>query len=322
MQTNENSTSKTNWAMVAFTIITGLILLSNLFNYITWDIWNVGIYIVGAIFITNVLYRKLIKRIWAYQTFQLLIFFFVLLLFIHTGFSILRPGYLKPHPPDLTAYEIYSARMELRTEYYPEVVIHKKTIVTVNEKEYTIKDSSDDYYYVRTHPPKGDSSNIFVGHRIANSDLEVEIGSTNYKLTPIQRLVDQHPSAIFGATQIPMDLEINTGDEGILNIDLKHQRIEILKGLLLGGQTNMKLSTNSLPQSKLMITIRGGEATLSLPREMSHKIKYNTKETAQLTIEGNEVVLRGEYEIISGDEENPCIVEINSEGGQMKIVTH
>ena len=322
MVPQENNEGKTNWGMVSFTVIAGLILLSNLFEYITWDIWKVGIYIAGVILLSNFLYRTLRKKSWAYKTFQIVMIFLVFTLLSHTVLGIMKPGYLKPHPPDLTAYEIYSTRMELRTGYYSEIVAHKDIKVTVSQKEYSIKDSNDDYYYLRTHPPKGDNSNIFVGHRIVNTDLLMEIESTDYKLSPIQKLIGQHPSVIIGNPQIPADFEINTKEEGILNVDLKNQRIEIMKGLILGGETKVKLSTNSLPKSKFTITTRGGNTEISLPREISHQIKYSTKETGTLIIEGNEVVRRGEYEIITGQGENPCVIEINAEGGYIKIVTH
>ncbi|GEM_PF-4998482 len=322
MTTCEDNKRRTNWGMVFFTIIVGLILLTNLFNYITWRIWEIGIYLIGGIIFLNILYRLLCNKKWAFKTFQVIVFFLVLILLSHTVLAVVKPGHLGPEISDSTPYEIYNSTMELRTEYYPNTVNLKDVTFNINEKEYSLLDSNNNFYYFRTHPPKGDNTDIFIGHRIANSELKVDIDSTNYKLTPLQKFIQQHPSVILGASQIPTDLEINSNNDGILNINLEGQRIENLRGVLRGGEINLKFSTESVPTTRFLLTVRDGNHTLSLPKEIGHKIKYNVKGEGELTIDGNKVRLAGNYDIISSRGENPCSIEVNVNGGQIEIVTH
>ena len=322
MTTCEVNKTRTNWAMVLFTIIVGSILLANLFDYITWRIWEIGIYLIGGIIFINVLYKVLCNKKWAFKTFQITVFFLVLTLLSHTVLAVVKPGHLGPESSDSTPYEIYNSAMELRTGYYSNTVTLKDLTFNINEKEYSLLDSTDSSYYFKTHPPKSHDTNIFIGHKVENSNLKVDIDSTNYKLTPLQKLIRQHPSVILGAPQIPIDLEINSNNDGILNIHLEGQRIENLRGILRGGEINLKFSTESLPTTRFLLAVRDGEHTLSLPKEIGHKIKYNVKKEGELIIGGNKVTLTGNYEIISTKGENPCTVEVNVNGGQLEIVTH
>lgn len=322
MNTCEINKSRTNWGMVFFVLVVGTILLTNLFDYITWQIWDIGVYLVGGIFLVNILYKFLCNKGWAFKTFQITVFFLALAFLSHTTFAVVKPGYLSTQNMDLTPYEVYTTRLELQTEYYNQPITHKNLNITINEQEYTLRDSEETSYHFRTHPPRGDRQDLFIGHRMVNSDLEIKIDSTNHILSPVQRVLGQHPSVILGNPQIPMDIEIKTNLEGILNVDLRNQKVETLRGLLQGGEMNMRLSTDSLPNTKFIITVRGGENTLYLPKEMTHRIKYNAREAGELFIEGNQVTRRGEYQIISGAQENPQPVEINVDSGKIEIFAH
>lgn len=322
MTTCEINKTKTNWGMVFFTIIIGLILVTNLFDYITWRIWEIGIYLIGGIFFLNVVYRLICNKKWAFKTFQISLFFLVLTLLSHTVLAVIKPGYLGPESPDLTPYEKYSNSMELTAEYYPETVAKKDLTININEAEYNIVDSANDSYYFRTHPPKSGDSDISIGHRVTNSTLEITVGSRNYKLNPIQKLIGQYPTVILGIPHIPANFETHAHESGILNINLQQQRVETLRGVIRGGNVNLKFSTESLPQGRFLFTAREGEHTISLPRSIGHEIKYSVKNEGELTIEGNQLIRAGKYEIISGINKNPTIIEINADGGKIKVVTH
>ena len=322
MNTCETDKTKTNWGMVFFTIITGLILITNLFDYITWQIWEIGVYLIGGIIFLHVIYKLICKKKWAFKILQISVFFLVLTLLSHTVLAVIKPGYLGAENSDLTPYEIYNHSMELRTDYYPEIATKKEMTITINEEEYSITDSNDHSYYFRTHPPKGGNEDIFIAHKIAESILKIDIGSKNYKLNPIQQIIGQHPTVILGTPNISTIFETKAHEAGILNINLRKQQVEIMRGVVRGGNINLKFSKESLPQERFLFTARDGEHTISLPRDIGHEIKYNVRGDGELTIEGNQLIRAGKYEIISREGKNPCIIEVNADGGKIKILTH
>ncbi len=319
MQQNSVSTkTNINWAFIFSAFVIGLVLTGNFFEYIDKEVWLVGIYLTGLILFTNLLYVILKTQRWAYKTFQVITIVLILLFTIHVVLFTTNDNYFSSS--NLTPYELYNAERKLSTEYYTQHVSHKNLTAKITEGNYTISDSGNNDYYFELDP--SDNDLIFMSHRIANSDLEIDIESREYKLSSVQKLLDQDPNVILGAGQIPLDLNIEVDDEGVLNIDLEKQNIESLRGLLRGGNTFLKLSIESLPKTRFLVTTRGGDLTLSLPRGISHTIKYRVKETGEMLIEGNKMVGRGEYEIISGAEENPSIVEITAEQGEIIITTH
>lgn len=322
MQTYNQNSNRTNWSMFIFTIVIGLILLTNLFDYVTWEIWYVGLYIVGGIFFINLLYKILQRKNWAYKTTQSLIFFLILALLSHTVFAITNPDYLKTKYENLSNYEIYTETLELKANYYQRPVKHKTFKAKIMEREYSIIDSTEKSYYFKAHPPRSNSEDMTVRQSLVNSNLKIELNSINYKQTPLQELLNQHPILVLGVPQIPLSIDVNTKNTGTLNIDLNKHSIEEIRVLLQGGEVNIKLSSFSSPKSKYLIINRGGKATISLPRESDHTIKYDVKEKASLIIEGNNIKGSGKYEIFSKNENEIHPIEIQADQGEVIINTY
>lgn len=315
---------KINYGLILFVIICGLILLANLFEILTWQIWTtVSIILVGMVFFVNLLYKVLKKKKWAYKISQFLIIALTFSLLTHTVLGITKPGYLPNSFENSSTHEIYQKTMELKTDYH--FGIERKEIDVLIEHElYNITDSPDNSYHFKIHPPKPSNTDVFVEHKKNINALEIKLESVDYKLHPLQEFFEQHPSLILGNTHLPANIQLNVKKGGNINIDLNEQRIDEFAALFENGFSNLKFSQKSFPKEKVRITVRGGVLTLFFPKELSHNINYIVNKEGEFFVGEQRILERGEYLIISDreNEKEKTDIKITVDTGKVILNTH
>lgn len=317
MKLEERNHSRKNWGLAVFVFLAGLVFLTNLFGHLPWNIWQMGfVPVVGALLV-NYLSPKTI----AHGASQILMLVLIFAFLGHTVLAITQPEYLESSSSSLTAYEQYQKTMRLNKDYYQE--ISKKDFSTdISSGNYIITDSVSTEFFFLLHPPRDPSENISIIHEKKGTTLDMSLQQTQYTLPRMQELLNQYPNVVLGKPHVPISFDIKTSDEGILNITLAHKKVDEFRAILEGGEVNLKVSERATPQESLSFTVREGVSKLYLPKELSHTVKYEIRNDGKLYISDNEIKGRGEYNIISGKNENECTVNVSITGGELRIYTH
>ncbi len=312
---------RVNFALILFVIITGLILLGNLFEVVTWEIWPQGLIFIGGVFFVNILYTFLRKKKCSYKALQIITILLSLGLLTHTFLAITNPNYLKKEQNGLTQYEFFQKTSELKTQKDDD--IKKKVLnIVIEQSQYLLTDSNNSSYYFKTHPPVPPNTNSFIGYQTTDSNLEVQFQSLPHELSWLQKFLRQRSTLVLGHPNIPTDINLNVELAGDLVVDFKGQKINDFVASLNGGETILKFSKNSIPKEKFLITLRGGTGELKLPKDLNHNIEYNVRNKGKLFLPNRQVEGKDIYKIISKEENKHVDVRILIDSGELKISTH
>lgn len=313
---------RVNFALILFVIITGLILLGNLFEFVTWEIWPQGLIFLAGVFFVNILYTFLRKKKCSYKALQIVIILLSLGFLIHTFLAITNPNYLKKEQNGLTQYEFFQKTSELKTQKDEE--IGKKVInVEIKESQYLLTDSNNNSYHFKIHPPAPPNTNAFVGFQTTDSKLKVQFQSLPHKLSWLQEVLRQRSTLMLGSPNIPTDINLQIELTGDLQANFKNQRINDFVATLNGGETILKFSETSMPRERFLITIRGGTGELKLPKDINHNIEYNVRNKGKLFLGNKQVEGKDFYKIISKEEDEKRIdIRLLIDSGDFKISTH
>jgi hypothetical protein len=172
------------------------------------------------------------------------------------------------------------------------------------------------------HPPQKPGIDAFISYRKIDNNLKIEFHSKRPELSYLQKILAQNPNFVLGQTQIPANIDISVDNWGELDFKLEHQKVSNFVGLFNDGKSTVNLSRASLPTSRFLITVKGAEVDLNLPKELGHKIKYAVQDIGELNVEGQRIRERGDYSILSTGEENPCQIEITVDSGKMNVTLY
>jgi hypothetical protein len=313
--------NRTNFASIFFAIISGTILTANLFEYLPWEVWKIGIIFFGIVTYLNFVYKMLKAKTKLYHFSQMIISILGLLLLAHAILSIILPDYLAVKNQDIPDQELFNQTMELRKTRYADIKEQKFNTI-IEDGNYTITDSKSNDYFFKIHPKKSAGSNAAISHKERNGILEIELKSVSYNLDTLEDLFKLHPQFIFGLPYTPVNINLNIVKEGSLNLNLKEKNVKEFLGLFEGGFGTLKFSKDSIPSKKFHLTVRNSEVELNLPKELRHNVRYIVRNDAQLYLEGNNISGNGNYQILSEGDENPCDVEVVLDSGKLTIKTN
>ncbi len=318
---NQNIPEKRRNLALGFSIlVVGLLLLGNLFQAIPWSLWEQGGGILlGGIFLLNIAYKFLYKKKYTYMATQVLMSLLALALPLHTFLLITQPNYYQKRNQTLSVEQLFNDQAELSIDAYSD--IHTKELnVTIQDHTYNITDSTSDFYYFKMHPRQKAGENAFLAHRKVDTVLKIDFSSTQPQLSYFEKILEQNPTFVFGAPNIPTNIELNVDDGGGLNLTLERQIVQNLTGVFSNGLTKIQLSKTSLPKSKLFLTARGGETDLYLPKEIDFQVKHIVQDLGELEINGQRVRDRGEFTISSQTgQEAPCLIEVTVDSGVARV---
>lgn len=306
--------SKTNNALIFFVVTVGIIMLANLFELLTWEVWKQGGIIAGIILAFNLLQKKK----WAYKISQIAMIILTFALSTHSILAITNPSYLKTQQSSLTDYELFHQTMELKSTQYSEIV-KKEININMDYLEYNIVDSKDKSYIFKMHPTGKPDSLASISYNNKGAILEVFFKSREYSMSSTQNLLNIKPTLILGTPAIPASIDLNVTGNTKLNLDLQNQKVDDFTAFLAGGQSSIRFSKSSMPKSKTTITVRGGHLDLILPKEMENEIKYIVKDEFKFLIGEQRFTGYGTYKILSEGEKGEGEITLHLDSGTLDI---